>query len=105
MRSPRCWRNTESNDATFLANPAAAGDPGRAGRLLVRASQSGSHATRRDADGPAGIQCSIVRATPGVPATGSTQRSEEYTSELQSPVHLVCRLLLEKKKHKHNKSI
>src|SRR5690348_18181803 len=28
-------------------------------------------------------------------------RSEEHTSELQSPVHLVCRLLLEKKK-KHN---
>src|SRR4051794_41277626 len=25
------------------------------------------------------------------------QRSEEHTSELQSPVHLVCRLLLEKK--------
>src|SRR5690348_17667505 len=28
----------------------------------------------------------------------STNRSEEHTSELQSPVHLVCRLLLEKKK-------
>src|SRR6266581_2294020 len=28
----------------------------------------------------------------------STPRSEEHTSELQSPVHLVCRLLLEKKK-------
>src|SRR5258708_16986387 len=27
------------------------------------------------------------------------QRSEEHTSELQSPDHLVCRLLLEKKKH------
>src|SRR5690348_17624225 len=27
-----------------------------------------------------------------------TWRSEEHTSELQSPVHLVCRLLLEKKK-------
>src|SRR5438876_11985356 len=27
-----------------------------------------------------------------------TARSEEHTSELQSPVHLVCRLLLEKKK-------
>src|SRR5438876_6400876 len=26
-------------------------------------------------------------------------RSEEHTSELQSPVHLVCRLLLEKKEH------
>src|SRR5256885_3128124 len=29
-------------------------------------------------------------------------RSEEHTSELQSPCNLVCRLLLEKKK-KHNK--
>src|SRR5947208_12025436 len=28
-------------------------------------------------------------------------RSEEHTSELQSPDHLVCRLLLEKKKRKH----
>src|SRR5690348_4641398 len=31
-------------------------------------------------------------------------RSEEHTSELQSPVHLVCRLLLEKKKKKTNTS-
>src|SRR6266581_4176251 len=31
-------------------------------------------------------------------------RSEEHTSELQSPVHLVCRLLLEKKKNKNNKN-
>src|SRR5258708_19505543 len=29
-----------------------------------------------------------------------TSRSEEHTSELQSPDHLVCRLLLEKKKKK-----
>src|SRR5438876_4239199 len=29
--------------------------------------------------------------------TGLGSRSEEHTSELQSPVHLVCRLLLEKK--------
>src|SRR5438876_5822704 len=28
-------------------------------------------------------------------------RSEEHTSELQSPVHLVCRLLLEKKKNRN----
>src|SRR5215467_16394822 len=28
-------------------------------------------------------------------------RSEEHTSELQSPCNLVCRLLLEKKKKKH----
>src|SRR5690348_18030518 len=31
---------------------------------------------------------------------GRLGRSEEHTSELQSPVHLVCRLLLEKKKKK-----
>src|SRR5690348_18159343 len=32
------------------------------------------------------------------------ERSEEHTSELQSPVHLVCRLLLEKKKPTCSKS-
>src|SRR5438552_3157041 len=33
-------------------------------------------------------------------STGDPEsRSEEHTSELQSPDHLVCRLLLEKKKH------
>src|SRR5689334_24240420 len=31
-------------------------------------------------------------------------RSEEHTSELQSQFHLVCRLLLEKKKHNQNES-
>src|SRR2546426_8669040 len=38
-----------------------------------------------------------------VSVTGAldTSRSEEHTSELQSPCNLVCRLLLEKKK-KHN---
>src|SRR5438876_8424242 len=37
----------------------------------------------------------------GQPVEGvedAEDRSEEHTSELQSPVHLVCRLLLEKKK-------
>src|SRR5258708_18403841 len=32
------------------------------------------------------------------PAAKTKPRSEEHTSELQSPDHLVCRLLLEKKK-------
>src|SRR2546429_6016573 len=32
-------------------------------------------------------------------ATSITDRSEEHTSELQSRLHLVCRLLLEKKKY------
>src|SRR5258708_17721667 len=33
-------------------------------------------------------------------ARAAARRSEEHTSELQSPDHLVCRLLLEKKKNK-----
>src|SRR5438876_7081000 len=45
----------------------------------------------------------VVRHGPemGEPSGARRQldgRSEEHTSELQSPVHLVCRLLLEKKK-------
>src|SRR5256885_10850614 len=32
------------------------------------------------------------------PASSTSLRSEEHTSELQSPCNLVCRLLLEKKK-------
>src|SRR2546422_8604559 len=37
---------------------------------------------------------------PGVLRDQGTRRSEEHTSELQSRLHLVCRLLLEKKKKK-----
>src|SRR5438876_9047980 len=43
-----------------------------------------------------------IRRSPRAPrrraAPPPPTRSEEHTSELQSPVHLVCRLLLEKKK-------
>src|SRR5258708_39939608 len=40
-----------------------------------------------------------VRGVPGPTDLGPKRpRSEEHTSELQSPDHLVCRLLLEKKK-------
>src|SRR5256885_1050785 len=38
------------------------------------------------------------RAASAIQSLGS-HRSEEHTSELQSPCNLVCRLLLEKKKH------
>src|SRR5436189_4162257 len=37
------------------------------------------------------------REPPAAPAKRRTERSEEHTSELQSPMYLVCRLLLEKK--------
>src|SRR5690348_17808191 len=41
---------------------------------------------------------SVVETAP--PGNDYDWRSEEHTSELQSPVHLVCRLLLEKKNRK-----
>src|SRR2546426_6972455 len=40
-----------------------------------------------------GVRCSARR---------TQRRSEEHTSELQSPCNLVCRLLLEKKKQRDN---
>src|SRR5438876_3654163 len=46
-----------------------------------------------------GAAVDVLRAVrPRAGDRGDALRSEEHTSELQSPVHLVCRLLLEKKK-------
>src|SRR5256886_13136828 len=39
------------------------------------------------------------------PEHDHAHRSEEHTSELQSQSNLVCRLLLEKKKNKHNPTL
>src|SRR2546426_5598705 len=41
-----------------------------------------------------------LASVPALGRLGGGQRSEEHTSELQSPCNLVCRLLLEKKKKK-----
>src|SRR5690349_23049200 len=58
----------------------------------------------------AGERTELVSAAARPPTTtralGSTPRSEEHTSELQSRRDLVCRLLLEKKKKKtHNAEV
>src|SRR2546426_5988484 len=45
--------------------------------------------------------CFGLRQTMGWLAEAIEKRSEEHTSELQSPCNLVCRLLLEKKKKKN----
>src|SRR5258708_36610456 len=50
--------------------------------------------SRRRSAAPRHWQASISRSL------AAPYRSEEHTSELQSPDHLVCRLLLEKKKKK-----
>src|SRR5437764_4136201 len=52
---------------------------------------------------------SAMRSTPGPQATrlssslAAPERSEEHTSELQSPMYLVCRLLLEKNKNREHR--
>src|SRR5438876_4986502 len=50
--------------------------------------------------GGTGLGLAITKEFVAPPSGASVTRSEEHTSELQSPVHLVCRLLLEKKKKK-----
>src|SRR5438876_6989760 len=72
-----------------------------------------SFPTRRSSDLSSRTSCSLTptssasaTATRSASASAAPRRtwpprwarSEEHTSELQSPVHLVCRLLLEKKK-------
>src|SRR5437764_3329394 len=53
---------------------------------------------------------SMTRTAPPPPPSSTVKsgdngcRSEEHTSELQSPMYLVCRLLLEKKKKKEKKN-
>src|SRR2546422_8777196 len=42
-----------------------------------------------------------ISLQPHLTGGGTEARSEEHTSELQSRLHLVCRLLLEKKKNKN----
>src|SRR2546422_7471544 len=57
--------------------------------------------TRGPSGSPKGCGGVPSRTRSGTPSSAnntSTRRSEEHTSELQSRLHLVCRLLLEKKK-------
>src|SRR2546422_1396732 len=57
---------------------------------------------RRVASPPAGATASPEHAANSRREASATNgRSEEHTSELQSRLHLVCRLLLEKKKKKN----
>src|SRR2546426_4632995 len=65
---------------------------------ICRSSRHAGRGFRRRPPGPGRQTCrSSLSARPG------PWRSEEHTSELQSPCNLVCRLLLEKKKKETQK--
>src|SRR5256885_6470090 len=60
-------------------------------------------AIRREIDGVAFFPQALLDESGNFTIVLNDERSEEHTSELQSPCNLVCRLLLEKKKtHSHN---
>src|SRR2546422_4229841 len=50
------------------------------------------------------VLANLARTVARIAVLAQPFRSEEHTSELQSRLHLVCRLLLEKKKTKHDKT-
>src|SRR5687767_15324120 len=80
----------------FVYNQASAAPTHRPMPLVVPANEQGAGfmaAGYARATGKVGV-C-VVTSGPGATNT----RSEEHTSELQSLAYLVCRLLLEKKKH------
>src|SRR2546422_3029284 len=89
---------------TPLSRPPGAGGPDHHGspRDLGRP-QPAPPARRADGEGRAGAAGGDAEPDdepPGAELRGAAarSRSEEHTSELQSRLHLVCRLLLEKKK-------
>src|SRR5258708_17436151 len=65
---------------------------------LFRSSQVEYHPLGTDAETGESTDLRPLIANP-VELRAQVGRSEEHTSELQSPDHLVCRLLLEKKKN------
>src|SRR5258708_23754916 len=71
---------------------------------LRRASRVCEVLTRASATRNADTAASSVACVPDpvLLSDAARSRSEEHTSELQSPDHLVCRLLLEKKKNLRN---
>src|SRR5437764_11649578 len=69
-------------------------------RSRVQSGRGGCLVRRRRVLGPERI---LVRRAEQSVRLRSKVRSEEHTSELQSPMYLVCRLLLEKKKKKKQK--
>src|SRR2546422_7149151 len=91
-----------SEPSTAIRSPSAV----RALRYLAISTDSGNglrpKSSRVTRSG--GASHRITRSAKRKATSGTTvSRSEEHTSELQSRLHLVCRLLLEKKKKKNTR--
>src|SRR2546422_7881771 len=81
---------SKNTELTFISHRS----PNMAAEIFLRVkTEPGNRSTIRSH----GANASTARTT-AVPKWTTLRRSEEHTSELQSRLHLVCRLLLEKKK-------
>src|SRR5437762_12979674 len=76
------------------ALPISWGDPWHRSTWHATTSATGRNGSRREE--PERLRAKDRARRPRSPCS---RRSEEHTSELQSPMYLVCRLLLEKKKN------
>src|SRR5260370_24266188 len=75
---------------------------GAPGALQIGQGAAPSLLDRREDEPEQRIVEPIASRTSGRRGSPARARSEEHTSELQSHLNLVCRLLLEKKKKKHH---
>src|SRR5688500_3229801 len=82
----------------FAAMPAVLNNPAAIGIKVITV-YPGNHGTGFDSH--QGAVLLFEPAHGSLAAIMDASRSEEHTSELQSPCNLVCRLLLEKKKYSH----
>src|SRR5690348_18058132 len=96
MRALVVRRDSEHDRPRPLEIAVRVADPARlrraSGRVVlgIKVENHGTTSIRREGD-------FLARVRPQREVGSLIARSEEHTSELQSPVHIVCRLLLEKK--------
>src|SRR5438309_10941883 len=89
LLSPRPPRSTLFPYTTLFRSPTGVGGPVEKQTLVGERPDLGGRRERGER-----------QHEPDQPVSAQIGRSEEHTSELQSQFHLVCRLLLEKKKKK-----
>src|SRR5262245_27288843 len=100
-RSDGCVARSSAAEIAFAHSCSPPGMAIASDRAALMVSRTASATTDRGARSSSGFTASLSSSV----LTLGNPRSEEHTSELQSLRHLVCRLLLEKKKNKqkHNK--
>src|SRR3989449_6433513 len=95
-----CLHNRKQHVLWCRSRPSAQRAARGARRQATRAPRSVVKRTRRPARASMSTRASMLKRWKRPRTRSFTRRSEEHTSELQSRLHLVCRLLLEKKKNR-----